>query len=102
VPLIHVRKLTQTCQRSPSQWEGTTADGLFIYVRFRWGRLTIGTGVTESEAIGNHNNVFEKQLGHNLDGTLEYEKLRDVTRAIIEWPEDFDLLLAPPVTIRLP
>ncbi len=99
MPLIHVRNLTQTCERSPSQWEGTTADGLFIYVRYCWGRLTIGTGVTESEAIGNHNKVFEKQLGHNLDGTLEYEKLRHVTRAIIEWPEEFNLLPAPPVTI---
>jgi hypothetical protein len=38
--------------------------------------------MTESEAIENRNNVFEKQLGHNLDGTLEYEKLRDATRAI--------------------
>jgi hypothetical protein len=90
VPLIRVRKLTQACERSPSQWEGTTDDGLFIYVRYRSGRLSIGTGVTESEAIGNRNNVFEKQLGDSLDCSLEYEKLRDVTRGIIEWPEGFD------------
>jgi hypothetical protein len=90
VPLIRVRKLTQTCERSPSQWQGTTDDGLFVYVGYRWGFLSIGTGVTESEAIANRNNVFEKRLGDSLDGTLEYEKLRDVTRALIEWPEGFD------------
>jgi hypothetical protein len=83
-----VSKLTQTCEQNPAQWEGRTVDGLFIYVRYRWGWLSIGSGATAAEAVENDNNLFEKQLGNKLDGVLEYEKLREVTAGVIEWPND--------------
>jgi hypothetical protein len=34
MPATRVSKLTQTCKASPSQWEGLTDDGQFIYVRY--------------------------------------------------------------------
>jgi len=56
MPTTRVSKLTQTCKGSPSQWEGLTDDGQFIYVRYRWGCLSIGSGKTMDEAVGNVNN----------------------------------------------
>jgi hypothetical protein len=41
MPATRVSKLIQTCKGSPSQWEGLTDDGQFIYVRYRWGCLSI-------------------------------------------------------------
>jgi hypothetical protein len=82
--------LTQTCERDPSQWDGRTFDGLFVYVRYRWGWLSIGSGTTAVQAVTNDNDVFEKQLGNRLDGKLEYERLREVTAGVIEWPQDFE------------
>jgi len=64
VPTPRVSKLTQSCKGSPSQWEGLTDDGQFIYVRYRWGCLAIGSGKTLDEAVENVNNLFEKSLGH--------------------------------------
>jgi hypothetical protein len=85
-----ISRLTQTSERDPSQWEGRTADGLFVYVRYRWGWLSIGSGATAAQAVANDNNLFEKQLGNRLDGKLEYERLREVTAGVIEWPQDFE------------
>lgn len=39
------------------------------------------------EAMENANNLFEKQLGNKLDGRLEYDKLREATAGIIDWPD---------------
>src|ERR1700738_476752 len=36
--------LSQTCHMCPSQWEGRTVDGEYVYIRFRWGTLTLGFG----------------------------------------------------------
>jgi hypothetical protein len=39
------------------------------------------------EAVENGNNLFEKQLGNKRDGRLEYDKLREATVGIIDWPD---------------
>lgn len=87
MPITRVSKLTQTCKASPSQWEGLTDDRQFIYVRYRLGCLSIGNGKTMDEAVKNANNLFEKTLGNKLDGRLEYDKLREATAGIIDWPD---------------
>jgi hypothetical protein len=87
MPATRVSKLTQTCKGSPFQWEGLTDDGQFIYVRYRWGCLSIGSGKTMDEAVENANNLFEKSLGHKRDGSLEYAKLREATMGVVDWPE---------------
>jgi hypothetical protein len=87
MPAIRISRLAQTCKTSPSQWEGLTEDGQFVYVRYRWGCLSIGSGKTLDEAARKGNNLFEKQLGERPDGSLEYDKLREVTAGVIDWPE---------------
>lgn len=89
MPAIRVLELTQTCPGGPSQWEGRTEEGLVVYVRYRWGCLSIGYGATLEEAVRNTNNLFEKQLGDKLDSTLQYNQLRHATTGLIEWPENF-------------
>ena len=81
-----VKTLIRTCERSPSQWEAKTADGQYLYVRYRWGCLEIGMGVSMGAAIASGGNIFEKQLGDKLDGSMELEDLRKATSGLIEWP----------------
>jgi hypothetical protein len=88
--MVRVSKLTQTCTKSPTQWEGRTSDGRQVYVRYRWGWLTIGIGQTLDEAVINEKNLFERQLGEKQDGDLDYAKLRAVTDGLVEWPESFE------------
>ena len=87
MPATRVSQLIQICKASPSQWEGLTDDGQFIYVRYRWGCLSIGSGKTMDDAVENANNLFEKSLGHKRDGRLEFDKLREATEGIIDWPD---------------
>jgi hypothetical protein len=88
---IRVSSLTQTCERNPSQWEGSTDDGTYIYARYRWGCLSIGTGMTIEEAVRNSNNLLQKQLGDNRDGRLEYAKLQEATKGVVDWPEPSEI-----------
>lgn len=84
---IRISTVNQTCERNPSQWEAVTEDGIHIYVRYRWGCLSIGSGKTMDDAVENKNNLFERPLGDRLDGWLEYDKLREVTAGLIDWPD---------------
>lgn len=48
-----VQTLKLTCEAYPSQWEGQLQDGRFVYIRYRYGVLRMGIGVTEDEAADN-------------------------------------------------
>jgi hypothetical protein len=87
VAAIRISTVNQTCETNPSQWECLTDDGMYVYVRYRWGCLSIGSGKTMDEAVANLNNLFEKALGEAPDGWLEYDKLREVTAGVIDWPD---------------
>jgi hypothetical protein len=72
----------------PSQWDGLTTDGRLVYVRYRWGCLTVNV----SRDVGNQFNedvVFRAQIGHATDGTLSTaEMLHAVGRTLLP-PRDF-------------
>jgi hypothetical protein len=87
---IVVRTLVRTCEQSPSQWEAKTEDGLYLYVRYRWGYLEIGIDLSIDDAIDNSGNLFEKQLGSKLDGSMGLEELRQATSGLIEWPNAYE------------
>ena len=80
---IIVTELKQTCGACPSQWEGRTADGRYLYVRYRWGHLQVGIGTTLREAINNE--FISGKLGDSYDGVLAYPDLVAVTGDMISW-----------------
>ncbi len=41
---IRIVRLEQTTFYRPSQWEGYTSQRAAVYVRFRWGELTVHVG----------------------------------------------------------
>src|SRR6266567_858751 len=47
-------------------------------------------GPTMHDAIENSGNVFEKQLGDNLDGSMDLEGLREATSRLIAWPSTYE------------
>ena len=51
--MINVITCRRTCLACPSQWEGVCSDGRSIYIRYRWGCLTFGLGLTIEEAVDN-------------------------------------------------
>ena len=62
-----ITELTNTCTACPSQWEGKTADGQHVYIRFRGGHGRIGIGTTLDDAIRS-DGIFEWFSGGMFDG----------------------------------
>lgn len=74
---MKIKELKQTTQACPSQWEGTMEDGKFIYIRFRWGVLSVGIGKDEAEAVNNSstNMYYNKKVSDDLDGVMSTEEM---------------------------
>lgn len=61
---IVVESITMTCGACPTQWEGHTNDGKSVYVRYRWGYLSVDV---------NDKTVYGRQIdcGDDKNHTLE-------------------------------
>jgi hypothetical protein len=76
-----ISSIKQTCSACPSQWEGLLEDGRPIYMRYRWGALTIHvgpTGGTIRDALG-RDPYFDQQVGDSLDGSIELTEVCRLT-----------------------
>jgi hypothetical protein len=87
--MIVVKEIEQTCEACPSQWEGYSDDGRSIYVRYRWGFLSvrIGSPGDKSEFAGvRGKEILHKKLGDSYHGFLSYEDLVKAASEIIQFP----------------
>jgi len=83
---MKVIEIRQTCGACPSQWEGKLSDGRYVYVRYRYGYLSISVGgPTVADAVRGEE-VFGQDIGDGLDGFMSYEELKQHTQGKIEWP----------------
>ena len=82
--MIDVVELEQTCRACPAQWEGRTADGRHVYVRYRFGWLQVGVGATLEDAIDDE--TITLKLGDGMDGFLTYSQLIAATQDQVRWP----------------
>jgi hypothetical protein len=69
--------LTQTCAMCPSQWEGILDNGKHVYVRYRWGQITLRVGKNLDAAIDSRHYLF-KQIGEDFDGILSSREMLKV------------------------
>ena len=87
--MLKVVKLIQTCYACPSQWEGTLDDGRMIYIRFRWGNLTISVSPTPTtdvyDAVGGEV-IYSKRTSDGLDGVMDYEEFKSLTKGLLNLP----------------
>ena len=70
---IKLKSLEKTCFACPSQWEGQLENGEYVYIRYRWGSLSFGSGDTIDEAIDN--SQYVKSIGDEMDGVLSTEDM---------------------------
>ena len=70
-------KLIQTCDACPSQWEGYTDKHEPVYIRYRWGYLSVSIGkVNQSIEEIYQNESFGWQIGAGFAGFLSFEELK--------------------------
>lgn len=91
-PVVRPLKLvsmTQTCWGCPSQWDAMTDDGRQVYIRYRWGCLSVRVGKPGdmTEYAGVRGEPFiDEQHGDGLDGIMSTETLIRVCGSRVEWP----------------
>lgn len=73
---MKITDLVQTCGACPSQWEFTTDGDRNVYVRYRWGYLSVQVSrEAHGDAVGHGPEIFSEQIGDDFDGFLEWEEV---------------------------
>ena len=81
-PSLKVISINQTCSACPSQWDAVLEDGREVYIRYRWGWLSIRCpGVDGEELLG-------KSCGDDLAGSMEYSELKEHAKEVLDLPEE--------------
>lgn len=78
MPKYKIVSLVETCGGCPSQWDGRTSDGRYVYIRYRWGYLSVSVANVE---------VFGKEVGGSMRGVMDFDELR----THLELSEMFDM-----------
>ena len=76
-----ITEIRKTCEACPSQWEGKFDDGDSMYIRYRWGYLSICKGnpnENEWKSIAGMPEIFGKQIGDKLDGCIDLHEVLSV------------------------
>lgn len=66
---MKITSLMQTCFACPSQWEGKTEKGQYLYIRYRWGYLRMTLDGLE---------IYGEQLGGNMAGVISENRIWDI------------------------
>jgi len=87
---LKVIKLEKTCFVCPAQWVGQLEDGRMIYIRYRFGWLSIRVSIAATsdvaEAIRGEE-IMGKQCGGQLDSTMRFSDLFNLSRDLINYGE---------------
>lgn len=93
--MIEINGLIQTCEACPSQWEFYTFDDRPIYVRYRWGFLSVCIGKEGGTIMNAVRSTFcfqlphlpekgecgveiiSKKLGNSFDCFIEWERVEE-------------------------
>lgn len=81
-----------TCTSFPSQWEGHDDEGRYVYVRYRFGRLTVERA--QNALLAGSELLVTAQVGGRYDGEMSEATMREIvgriaaqTRAVA-WDRD--------------
>lgn len=81
----------------PYQLEGTTDDGQYFYLRYRYGTISykVYSGRRYSSSWSYD---FVKKIGDDLDGAINSELAMETLKGLVEFPEGFtfDQRVEPP------
>lgn len=83
-----IKELEKTCWACPSQWEGFLEDGRAIYIRYRWGYLSIRISKDETNEIQDAvcgEEIFGRQVGDGFGGVIELDAVLKLATDVIEY-----------------
>jgi hypothetical protein len=71
-----INNLRMTTEGCPTQWYGNLEDGRQVYIRYRWGGLTLRVARSMDSLFDYDSNMYDLgDWGDSFDGCMETEKL---------------------------
>jgi hypothetical protein len=72
-----ITEIRQTCAVAPSQWDGRLTDTRPIYIRYRWGYLSVAIGEPGAsvESAVDASEWFGEQIRDSLDSKISIEEV---------------------------
>lgn len=61
-----IAELDMTCGACPAQWEGRTTDDEYVYIRYRYGILSLDIA---------HETVYNEAVGGPMDGAMSWDDM---------------------------
>ena len=84
---IGIKYIKKTCECYPSQWEAKLMDGRMLYIRYRWGVLSIRVSLKKTDDIMDAvdgKEILGKRLGTGFDGYLSDNAMRRYLKTALE------------------
>ena len=84
---LEIQYIKRTCECCPSQWEIKLTNGKMVYVRYRWGKLSIRISHGETNDIWNAvagEVILEKKIGTEFDGYLDDNVMKQYLKQALE------------------
>lgn len=75
---LTLTSFNKTCEACPAQWEGRTTKDEPIYIRYRWGYLSVRMGEAGDEDAVSSKEILGKQLEDGLAGSLNENALINI------------------------
>lgn len=85
----------QTTNACPSQWQCETADGRYVYVRYRWGRLSAETASSEEAWLEESVTLFRGQVGEDMDGCMTTAEMQAHLVGVLDFSQAVETGLDP-------
>jgi len=83
---MRIASIKQTCGACPSQWEARTVDDRPVYIRYRYGFLSVRIGPQGADiwsAVGG-TEIYGDGVGDAWDGVIELDEVCQKAGLILE------------------
>lgn len=85
---LKIVEYIKTCSACPAQWEMWVKNGRMIYVRYRYGHLTVNISEKPTEDVAkaiNGKEILSLHCGDDYHGEMEIETLEKLTKGILDF-----------------
>ena len=84
---MKIKNIVQISDVCPAQWEARTMDDRPVYIRYRFGELSVGVGepgASIESAASFRKEIFRKKIGGNYSGVISWNEVAPYITDCIE------------------
>lgn len=86
--MLVLKEIRRICLACPSSWEGVTECGRSVFIRYRWGHLSIRTDDNDKKSVVRGTEILALDYGEPMDGFLHYNELKILASETMTLPDE--------------